>query len=160
MLVPALLYKDKLLELFAKEMYTDNYFLYMGYLHGHQLPNITDEDCTYQWAIINSNDEVIGYLSYRIYGDSVINFGLYSFDRGNPIVGKELFNKMEELAKNYHRIEWHMVGGNPVKKHYDKFCQKYNGNVIVLHDVMKDSNGNYRDEYIYEIINDKVGGKE
>jgi hypothetical protein len=45
-----------------------------------------------------------------------------------------------------------MIGGNPVKRHYDKFCAKHNGNRVVLHDVCKDENGNYRDEYIYEII--------
>lgn len=62
---------------------------------------------------------------------------------------------MEKLIHEYklHRIEWRVVSGNPVKKHYDKFCKKYNGNIIKLTDVFKDKYGNYRDSYIYEILN-------
>ena len=44
------------------------------------------------------------------------------------------------------------VGGNPVEKHYDKFCQKYHGRKIVLTDAFKDRCGKYRNDVIYEII--------
>ena len=79
---------------------------------------------------------------------------MFSFDRGNPLIGVDLFNEMKKLIHNYklHRIEWRMVGGNPIKKHYDKFCKKYNGNILKLKDVFKDRNGKYHDDYIYEII--------
>ena len=54
-----------------------------------------------------------------------------------------------------------MVGGNPVEKHYDKFCKKYHGKKFVLTDAIKDRCGKYHDDIIYEIIfrradNDKV----
>lgn len=52
----------------------------------------------------------------------------------------------------FHRIEWRMVGGNPVEKHYDKFCQKYRGKKYVLTDVLKDRCGKYHNDVIYEII--------
>lgn len=45
-----------------------------------------------------------------------------------------------------------MIGGNLVKKHYDKLCEKFNGNCVVLHDVYKGLDGTYRDEYVYEIV--------
>lgn len=82
--------------------------------------------CLYQYAIVDK-EKVIGFLTYRIdiYSNNVYNFGLYSFDKGNYIIGKDLFTKMEELVKKYHRLEWKMIAGNPVKKHYDKFCKKY-----------------------------------
>jgi hypothetical protein len=48
-----------------------------------------------------------------------------------------------------------MIGGNSVKKHYDKFCKKYKGKIVRLRDITKDDSGNYHDEYIYEIINKK-----
>ena len=151
--MPALLHKDKLLELFAKEMYTDNYFLYMGYAHGHSLPTIDDADNKYQYAVVNSENNVIGYLSYRVCGDSVINFGLYSFDKGNPVIGRDLFEELERLVSHYHRVEWCMVSGNPVKKHYDRYCKYHGGNMVVLHDNVRDNYGNYHDTYIYEIVN-------
>ena len=48
-----------------------------------------------------------------------------------------------------------MVGGNPVEKHYDRLCKRYNGNKFVLTDVFKDRYGKYHDSVIYEIIFDK-----
>jgi hypothetical protein len=154
MLVPAILYKDDFAQAFAKELYTEGYYYYSGYAHCNSLPEIKTEDRNYQYAIIDDDKRLIGYLAYQIAftEDCAYNFGLYSFDKGNPIIGKDLFEKMEELVSRYHRVEWRMIGGNPVKRHYDKFCAKHNGNRVVLHDVCKDENGNYRDEYIYEII--------
>ena len=154
MLKPAILYKDELLKKFSEVVYDDNYFLYMGYAHGHALPQIEDTDFNYQWAIVDNN-KVIGYFAYRIDPScSVVhNFGLYSFDPGNIIVGKDVFTKMKELIEKYHRVEWRMIGGNPIQRQYDRFCKKYNGQRVILHDCTKDNYGNYRDDYIYEIIN-------
>lgn len=154
MLVPAILYKEEIEKAFAKELYTNDYFYYYGYAYGNSLPEIKAEDRLYQYAIVNKDKQLIGYLSYWIdsNSDTVNNFGLYSFDRGNFIIGKDLFEKLEELISKHHRIEWRMVGGNPVKKHYDKFCSKHNGNVAVLHDACKDDRGVYHDQYIYEIV--------
>jgi hypothetical protein len=154
MLVPAILYKDKIEKEFAKVLYTEDYFYYSGYCYCNSLPEIRAEDCLYQFAMIDSGKNLVGYLAYRvdITSNSVNSFGLYSFDRGNPIVEKDLFKKMEELVSKYHRVEWRMIGGNPVQKHYDEFCKRHGGNCVVLHDVCKDDSGNYHDEYIYEIV--------
>ena len=62
---------------------------------------------------------------------------------------------MEELVSQLHKIEWRMVGGNPVEKHYDKFCFKHNGKKHILKDSIKDADGNYRDDIIYEIIKEE-----
>jgi hypothetical protein len=154
MLVPAICYKDEIEKLFVKEIYSEDYFYYAGYAHGHELPNISTKDYEYQYAIVTSTDKVIGYLAYRInsFSNCVYNFGLYSFDKGNPLIGKDLYEKMEELVSQYHRVEWKMIGGNPVQKHYDKFCMKHHGRKVILRDVCKDSKGKWHDEYIYEII--------
>jgi hypothetical protein len=45
-----------------------------------------------------------------------------------------------------------MVGGNPVERSYDRFCNKYGGTKHVLKDAMKDECGNYHDDIIYEIV--------
>ena len=158
MLVPAILYKEEIAKNFKKYYYTDDMMYETGYLDNWN-PEIHEnpDACTYQYAIVDSNEKLIGYIAYTIdwYSSSAYSFGLISFDRGNPIVGRDLFNEMEKLIHEYklHRIEWRVVSGNPVKKHYDKFCNKYNGNIIKLTDVFKDKYGNYRDSYIYEILN-------
>ena len=173
MLKPAMLYKAELEKKFAEVMYDDDYFLYMGYAHGHELPKIEPRDNVYQWAIVRetkinidplgvfqelrytpTKENVIGYFAYQIQPetDTVYNFGLYSFDRGNPIIGGDVFYKMKELVEKHRRIEWRVIGDNPVIRHYDKFCYMNNGRKVTLHNVTKDHNGIYRDEHIYEIV--------
>lgn len=157
MLKPAILFKDELEKKFAAEIYTDKYFYYCGYGYDFELPTIKAQSEHYQWAITepidNFTDRVIGYLAYRINPttDNVYNFGLYSFDEGNQTVIRDTFEKLEELVKDHHRIEWRVIEGNHAKRGYDAFCDKHNGNCVCLHDVTKDLKGEYRNEYIYEI---------
>lgn len=158
MLKPAILYKDKLEEKFAKDIYTERYFYYVGYAYGFELPNIRAQDEYYQWAIIepidNFTDNVIGYLAYHIdpLSDSVDRFGLYSFDEGNQTVIRDTYDKLEELIKTHHRVEWRVIEGNHAKRGYDAFCNKHGGNCVCLHDITKDPQNKYRNEYIYEVI--------
>ena len=158
MLKPAILFKEELDKKFAAEIYTERYFYYCGYAYGFELPNIRAQDEYYQWAITepidNFTDRVIGYLAYHIdpATDSVDRFGLYSFSEGNQNVIKDTFEKLEELIKEHHRVEWRVIEGNHAKRGYDAFCKKHNGNSVCLHDVTKDLKGKYRNEYIYEIL--------
>ena len=159
MLIPAILKKDEILEAFKKYYYTDDMMYETGGM-GNWLPDIQEETNgdKFQYAIVDSDEELIGFLSYTVdwYSSCAYNFGLISFIRGNPIMGRDLFNELTKLIKDYklHRIEWKMVGGNPVEKSYDKFCNKFNGAKHVFRDTMKDKYGNYHDSIIYEIIND------
>ena len=161
MLKPALLYKEELEKKFTECMYDDEYCLYMGYVHGHELPKIEPQDNVYQWAIVDKA-KLIGWFAYRIQPetDMVYNFGLYSFDKGNPIIGIDVFNKMEKLVRNFRRIEWRALSTNPTVKHYDKFCQKHNGNKVILHKVGKTPDGSYWDDIIYEIVKAENEDKE
>jgi hypothetical protein len=159
MLGPAILYKNEIEKHFAEVMYSDDYFYYMGYVHGHELPKVEPADNVYQWAIVNKDNEVIGWFAYRIdpTSDSVYNFGLYSFDKGNVLVGKDVFEKMEELITKHRRVEWRVIEGNPVIRSYDKLCQRHNGHKAVLHKVAKGPDGMYRNEYVYEILSESEG---
>lgn len=155
MLVPAILYKDEIEKEFKKLYYTKEMFLETGSLE-NWCPDIENskEGWDNQFAIVYYN-ELIGYLSYTVdyYIDKAYNFALISFDKINPIIGKDLYNELERLIKRHHRIEWRMVGGNPVERHYDKFCKEHNGNKYVFKDALKDRDGNYHDDILYEIIN-------
>lgn len=157
MVVPAILYKQEIEKGFKQAYYTDAMMYETGSLSSW-LPDIKEqpEDGRYQYAILDSKEKLIGYLDYRIdwYCSCASCFGLISFDRGNPTVAKELFNQMKKLLDEYklHRIEWRMIGGNPVERSYDKFCEMHNGRKHVLKDVIKDRYGKYHDDIIYEII--------
>lgn len=157
MLAPAILFKDKILEEFKKYYYTEDMMYETGGLT-NWLPNIQEETESgrFQYAIVDSKQKLIGYLDYHVdwYSSCASRFGLISFDRGNPTVGRDLYSELNKLINDYklHRIEWRMVGGNPVEKNYDKFCEKYNGTKHVLKDAIKDKFGKYHNDIIYEII--------
>lgn len=123
-------------------------------------PNIEEcpDESQFQYAIIDNNKKLIGYLGYVVdwYVSKAYNFGLFSFDRGNILVGKDVFDKLEELVKTFHRVEWRAVGGNPACRGYDNFIKRHNGTKHILKDSIKDKDGNYHDDIIYEIIKEEL----
>ena len=128
MLLPAMLCKESLLNGLKTYIYDDEMLFYSGW-NGFTLPEISDEfdGYNYRYAIIDG-DNVIGYFCYHYdtHSRCLSNFGLYSFDRGNPIIGKDILREIRRIIKEFkpHRMEWRMIGGNPVEKHYDKFCKR------------------------------------
>ena len=133
MLVPAILFKEQIITEFQRIYFSEDMMYLTGCLE-QWCPDISanPEEGKFDFAIV-SNNRLIGYLSYHIdyYCSKAYNFG---------------------LLKKLRKIEWRMVGGNPVEKHYDKFCKKHGGNKHILKDSIRDMNGNYRDDIIYEII--------
>lgn len=134
---------------------------FSGWL-GDSIPDIQDnENCGYiRYAIVDDN-KLIGYFAYQVdwYAPCARSFGLFAFDRNNRTIGLDVYREMKKIINDYHihRMEWRMVGGNPVEKHYDKFCKKYNGKKLVLTDSFKDRYGKYHNDVIYEIIFEQEG---
>ncbi len=165
MLLPAILYKKEILTKMLNYNYTEDMVYYTGYL-GNSLPSIEENNDgnIYQYAIVDDrnrdNKELIGYFTYRIdwYSSCAYGFGLFSFDRNNVTIGLDVYRELKKIINDYniHRLEWRMIGGNPVEKHYDKFCQKYNGKKLVLTDALKDRCGKYHNATIYEIIFEQI----
>lgn len=168
MLEPAILHKDELEHKFAEHVYDDDMFYYVGYQE-NWIPEIKIDNNGFQWAIIGNKiktsecfdasvSDVLGYFSYYVdpINNCVNNFGLYSFDRGNPIVGKDVFDKLQELCEIYHRVEWKMVGGNSCESGYDAAIKRFGGNKVILHDASRDKHGKYHDCAVYEVINNEV----
>lgn len=161
MLVPAIIYKDEVCKRFLQYAYSDDMINYMGYL-GFSAPTIeenNDGSC-YQYAIVD-NGKLTGYFEYQInwYSSCANRFGLFSFDRSNSIIGRDVCRELKKIINDYHihRLEWRMIGGNPVEKHYDRFCKKYHGKKFVLTDAIKDRYGKYHNDVIYEIVFEQEG---
>lgn len=184
MLVPAILYKDEITKEFQKKYYTDEMFYYVGYEHS-LVPDLDNQsEGYYQWAILGKGpqigstidilnneasplykEQLIGYFAYHVSKDTdcADRFGLISFvDEESlcPIVGHDVFSKMEELVQNHHRVSWRCISGNPACDAYRRFTTKLHNKhenlsakEYVLRDVTKDPKGNYRNEHIFEIIN-------
>ena len=170
MIKPAILYKEEIERKFKEFYYSDDFMYYTGTNESFSI-EVTDNcsDYKYEFAVLSDKDEhLIGYISYTIdwYSSVANRFGIFSFDRGNPIMGKEVTKIISRLIEEYklHKIEWRMISGNPVQKSYDALCKKYNGYCHILKDIFKDRMGNYHDDYIYEIfpnpISDELNKEE
>lgn len=155
MLKPAILYKEEIIKGFQEYYYTDDMMYETGSM-SNWFPDIVDspDESRFQYAIVDDNEKLIGYLDYSVdwYVSKAYNFGLFSFDRGNVLVGKEVFTKLEELVSTLHRVEWRAVSSNPACRSYDNFIKRHNGNKHILKDSIRDKNGNYFDDIIYEIV--------
>lgn len=162
MLEPAVLYRDQIQKEFQRYYYTTDMMYETGCLE-QWCPEIAEcpNESQFQYAIVDKNEKLIGYLGYSVdwYASKAYNFGLFSFDRGNILVARDTFDKLEELINTLHRVEWRAVGSNPACRGYDRFIKKHNGTKHVLKDSIKDKNGKYHDDYIYEIVGGKTNDK-
>lgn len=160
MLKPAICFKEEIENALKPFFYSDDMMYYMGWT-GSNLIKVKEEsnggEC--QYAVVDRSNKLIGYIGYYIdiYSSCVYNFGAFSFDRGNMIMGKDLYNLLEDLVNTMHRVEFRAVSGNPATRGYDSFLEKHSdiGKKHVLKDVFKDSKGVYHDDYIYEFVNDR-----
>lgn len=156
MLVQAIEYKEQIMKEMQKYFHTID-MLYCNGGMENWVPEIVD--CPgwwqFQYAIIDKNENLIGYLEYAVdwYASKAYNFGLFSFSRGNVLIGRDVFEKLEELISTLHRVEWRAVSGNPACRAYDHFIKRHDGTKHVLKDSIKDKDGNYHDDIIYEVVN-------
>lgn len=158
MLKPAICYKEEIESALKEYFYTDDMMYYTGWI-GDSLIKVNESNDygdIYQYAVTGKENKLIGYISYRIdrYSSCAYNFGAFSFDRGNPIMGMELYKLIEELISTLHRVEFRAISCNPATKSYDRLFEKHINIAYkhVLKDVFKDKNGLYHDEYIYEFV--------
>lgn len=161
MLKPALMYKKKIEDGFASYFYSDDMMYFTGGVTNH-LVCIQDENKgdLYQYAVIGEDNKLIGYIYYKVdlYSSRVTDVGAFSFVRGNPLMGRELYDLLEELVNKFHTITFLAISGNHAIKGYDKFLEMHSdiGKKHTLTDSFKDKYGNYHDTYIYEFINNKI----
>ena len=84
MLVPAILYKIAIISEFQKKFYTEDMLFETGSLN-NWAPDIVDtpDSNNQQFAIIDSNKKLVGYLDYYInwYTSCASQFDLMSFDK-------------------------------------------------------------------------------
>lgn len=161
MLKPAIEYKDEL-----RKKRIDNWhkkkYKYVSYGPSSFLAVVSGSDITentwnrHQFASIHNN-EVIGYISYkisqqdhRVYGLEVINFTddvmPFSLDL------KRIFKNIFELYK-FNKISFAVIIGNPIEKTYDRIVSKYNGRIVgtrLKH--IKLSDKQYYDVKEYEVF--------
>lgn len=164
MIVPAICYKDEIEREMNMLLYTDDMMYFVGSISGEPVNLFVEDDgkgdLKCQFAIVDGNSNLVGYLQYRIdlYASCAYDFATISFAKGKPIMGKELHETLERLVRRYHRVEFSAISSNSVIKAYDRFLESHNniGHKHVFKDAFRDLDGNYNDQYVYEFVNPNV----
>ena len=161
MLVPAILFKNQI-ERYSDELrYSEKMMFYNGCTETGRIQiSIDPTEGRYQWAIIDENENLIGYISYMIdyFSSNIYGFGLIAFSDNKQLMASGILEAIRHIKKmNAHRIEWRCVSDNPASYGYDKIiefmaksnyiCHKHN-----LTDTFKDAYGKYHSCIIYELI--------
>ena len=158
MLKTAICYKTEIENAIKQFYYTNDmmYYTVSNESFGIEIPEDSGNG-RYDYAVTDREGHLIGYIGYQIdwYSSCAYEFGAFSFNRGNIIMGQELFRLFEKLINTLRRVEFRAVEGNPAIKHYDRFLKRHSdiGKKHILTDVFKDTNGKYHNEYIYEFVN-------
>lgn len=131
MLRPAQLYSEKLQEENAKTWYKTEYMYWNG---GTGDCDINLPDNNYEkhcFVSIDGNDNIIGYISYAVDWSamSADRFGAISFDKGNVMFAKDLYQAICDIFEKYHmnRMQWCCYMDNPAIKGYRNFIKKHGG---------------------------------
>ena len=131
MLKPALLYENQLREKEITSLYDIDNMYYHGWTGG-ELTNIkTDNYDVHQFVSVDASDNVIGYITYNVCHASlsVDRVGIVSFDKGNLIFIKDVYQAIHDIFYKYNlnRLEWFCFADNPAIRGYRKFINRVGG---------------------------------
>ena len=120
------------------------------------IPNNTYD--SHNFAVIHSNNEVVGYISYAInYASKVVDrVGIISF-KPSECFGRDLIKVIDDIFMKYNmnKIEFRCYDDNPVMRHYVKFINRYEGSIAgVLHKSIMLEDGRLHDTYLFELFRD------
>ncbi len=157
MIKPAICFKSEIEDAMKEYFYTEDMMFYQGCVNSYLIKvDEEGEDGKYQYAVVGADNNLIGYIGYSIdyYSSCAYNFGAFSFERGKPTMGKDLFELLEKLVRDMHRVEFRAISGNPAIKGYDKFLERHKdiGAKHIFRDEFRDINGHYHDVYLYEFV--------
>lgn len=174
MLIPASIYKEEIEKQFKAIQYTDRYLWYTGSIDNYDMEVKTEGD-KFAFAIVDNWKHLIGYISFRVdwYCSMAYNFGLICFhpdyyDVIGDVKAKQVMaSAIREVMRmvesfNLHRIDFRCVSGNPAEKNYWRISQKireqgkYDFNLIVFTDNIRDTQGKYHDTTCYELIRREI----
>ena len=157
MLKPAQLYKDELQKKNCETWYDTKYMFWNGGTGDSQI-NIHDNnyEC-HQFVSVDKDDNVIGYITYAVdwAAMSADRFGIISFDKGNVLFAKDVYQAICDLFEKYHmnRVQWFAFADNPAVKGYRNFIKKHGG-VECAHyrQAAKLIDGKLHDSVCFEIL--------
>lgn len=154
MLVDARVCREELIELFKAHVNDDDMYYFTANKDEKEFNYIgagTNLCENRQYAIYDEN-KIVGYFSYCLdevesapfnFGVELklFNFGLYSFDKNNPIIGLDVYREIQRIHRKYGccHVSFWMIKGNPVEKHYDRIIKHFHGRKKVHENLIDNS---------------------
>lgn len=154
---PAQLYKDKLQEENTKAWYKPENIFWNGGAADSQIDIRKDNYDCHQFASVNKNDNVIGYISYAVdwAAMSAYNFGIISYKKGNIEFARDIYKAVCDIFEVYHmnRMEWCAYTDNPAIRGYRNFIKKCGGRECAYYrQVTRLQDGLLHDSVSFEIL--------
>lgn len=158
-LVNAKLYEEQIKRKMWEIWYDERYQYYFGGDWRNDF-SLADNNNDYQkraFAVLNDNDDLLGYISYSIDADLRIAqwFGAINFSDDKLTFGKAMRQVIADcfLKFGMEVVEWRVICGNPIERSYDRICEKFGGEVVgIRHRRARDMAGNICDDKSYEIL--------
>ena len=157
MLRAAQLYKEELEKKNIESWYKPENIYYHGGT-GEYMINIPDNNAdSHCFVSVDKDDNVIGYISYNVDWSamSADNWGIISFDKGNLIFAKDLYQAICDCFEIYrlNRISWFCYADNPAIRGYRNFIKKHGGRECGYYrQYIKLKDGKLHDSVSFEIL--------
>lgn len=134
MLEYAAQYKDEISSLWQKTL-LDPYYKYFhtGSFCNYELKIDSDNWSNLEFVSV-SGDKLNGYLSANIDRDTrnVRSVAILKFEKDSFTFSKDMYNFLQNLflERNFKKISFDVVIGNPIEKMYDRFIERYGGRIV------------------------------
>ena len=126
-------YKEELKRLMLDASIDPRYTYYFSQPVGGYFDKTINDNTVWNhdFVSVDKDGQILGYIEYSIdaFARSASNFGLISFDIGNPTVLRDTYHAIRDIFERYNlnRMCWAVITDNPVTKHYIKLCQQMGG---------------------------------
>lgn len=166
MLKPAIVAENRINSMFADLIWFTEKGNYFNAYRANCLLDINNNNATmHQFVSVDTDYTILGYMEYNIdyYTSVVSDIRIVSFET-TATFGRDLMQMIDDIFTKYNinKIEFEMVGGNPVERHYRKFIDVYHGREIgVYKQSIRFPNGEYHDSVMFEMFReDYLRGKK
>lgn len=162
MLRPAGLYENELKLLFTEIAFDEEYMFANTDSYREEFKIASEGTWNrHQFASVNSDGDIVGYMEYRINRDSLATSSLQAInfkkDGLNATFGKDLRQLFMDLFMKFkfRKLNFSVVVGNPAEAFYDKYIEQMGGRIVGIYEEdVKLFDGNYYDLKIYEVLRD------
>lgn len=161
MLKLAYTYRDKLNLAYQQIVFNDKYKYYNCTNYWSFDLKLNEDSWTdISMVSVDEDDNIRGFLRADIdrSANKVSCLGVVNFYETNVVFARDLYQFLKDLFEkfNFYKIEFCVVLGNPIEKMYDKYIQKYGGQIVgTFKQSVKLQDGEFADIKHYEIFRDE-----